>query len=142
MQTPVLFLIFNRPDTTKKVFEAIRKIKPKYLYIAADGARPDKEGEQELCEQTRSVIKDIDWDCELKTLLRETNLGCKKAVSSAIEWFFDNVEEGIILEDDTLPNEDFFVVSSLILFLNFNFLKNGLDTSLFETCLSSFNPVK
>ncbi len=108
LKTPILFLIFNRPEETFKVFEAIRKQEPKYLYIAADGARKAKQGEAELCEQTRSIAEKIDWDCEVKTLFREENLGCKKAVSEGVTWFFDNVEEGIILEDDCLPSGSFF----------------------------------
>lgn len=109
METPVLFIIFNRPETTKKVFEVISQIKPKKLFIAADGPREDKPGEKELCEETRKiVIEKIDWPCEVKILFRDKNLGCGKAVSSAIDWFFDNVEEGIILEDDCLPDPSFF----------------------------------
>jgi hypothetical protein len=90
------------------VFEAIAEIKPKYLYIAADGPRPDKPGDVELCSQTRSVIERINWDCEIKTLLRDKNQGCRSAVSEAINWFFENVSEGIILEDDCLPDKSFF----------------------------------
>ena len=106
--TPILFLIFNRPDTTFKVFEEIRKIKPAKLYIAADGPRPNVIGEEEKCTASRNIIKQVDWDCDVKTLFREKNLGCKIAVSSAISWFFENVEEGIILEDDTFPTQSFF----------------------------------
>ncbi len=105
---PILFLIFNRQEETKQVFEEIKKQKPKYLYVAADGPRPDKPGEAELCEQTRAVIKEVDWNCEVKTLFREENLGCRKAVSEGITWFFNNVKEGIILEDDCLPSKSFF----------------------------------
>lgn len=105
---PILFLIFNRPDTTQKVFNVIKEIKPKKLFVAADGPRIGREGETILCQKTRDIIKQINWDCELKTLFRENNLGCGKSVSSAITWFFENVEEGIILEDDCLPNVDFF----------------------------------
>ncbi|GHT21793.1 hemolytic protein HlpA [Bacteroidia bacterium] len=108
-ETPVLFLIFNRTDTTQQVFNAIREAKPKHLYVAADGARPNREGEAEKCQQTRDIIKQVDWDCEVKTLFRTENLGCGLAVSSAITWFFDNVEQGIILEDDCLPHPDFFM---------------------------------
>ena len=107
-ETPVLFLIFNREDTTQKVFDAIRQRKPKYLFVAADGARKYKSGEAEKCRRVRDIIKQVDWDCELRTLFREENLGCKMAVSSAITWFFENVEQGIILEDDCLPNPSFF----------------------------------
>jgi len=107
LETPILFLVFNRPDTTQKVFDAIRQQKPKYLYVAADGARKHKLGEAEVCQQVRDIIK-VDWDCELKTLFRDKNLGCKMAVSSAITWFFEHVEQGIILEDDCLPDPSFF----------------------------------
>ena len=107
--TPILFLVFNRPDNTRKVFEQIRKIQPAYLYIAADGSRKDKPGEDKLCAEVRNILlSNIDWECEVKTLFRDENLGCGKAVSQAITWFFENVEEGIILEDDTVPDISFF----------------------------------
>lgn len=109
MHTPVLFLIFNRPDTTSRVFETIRQAKPPRLYVAADGPRKDKIGEKEKCEEVRSIIKKVDWDCEVKTNFQEDNLGCGKAVSKAITWFFEQEEEGIILEDDVLPHSDFFL---------------------------------
>jgi hypothetical protein len=110
MESPVLFLIFNRPDTTEKVFQSIRAAKPPRLYIAADGARKHKEGEADICAQTRNlVLNNIDWDCEVKTLLRDHNLGCKNAIADAIDWFFENEAEGIILEDDVLPSPSFFL---------------------------------
>ena len=79
------------------------------MYVAADGPRLHKEGEKEKCETVRKIVTQIDWDCELTTLFREENLGCGKAVSEAITWFFDHVDEGIILEDDCLPNTSFFL---------------------------------
>jgi hypothetical protein len=107
--TPVLFLIFNRPESTAIVFEKIRQQKPSKLYIAADGPRKNKGGENEICDLTRrSVIEKIDWECQVKTLLRDENLGCGRAPSEAISWFFDQEDEGIILEDDCVPNESFF----------------------------------
>ncbi|MDL1966955.1 MAG: glycosyltransferase family 2 protein [Deltaproteobacteria bacterium] len=108
LKTVVLFLIFNRSDTTKQVFEAIRQAKPPRLYVAADGQRVDKPGEAEKCEEVRRIATQVDWDCEVKTLFRDKNLGCKYAVSGAIDWFFENEEEGIILEDDCLPSQSFF----------------------------------
>jgi hypothetical protein len=108
MKKPVLFLIFNRPDTTQIVFDEIKKAKPPRLYVAADGSRKDKEGEMEKCQQTREIIKQVDWQCEVKTLFREENLGCGKAISSGIDWFFENEEDGIILEDDCVPEQSFF----------------------------------
>lgn len=108
MNTPILFLVFNRPDTTIRVFETVRQAKPPRLYVAADGPRKDKIGEKEKCEEVRSIIKKVDWSCEVKTLFRDENLGCGRAVSQAITWFFEQEEEGIILEDDILPHPDFF----------------------------------
>jgi len=96
LKTAVLFMVFNRPDTTKLVFEAIRTAKLPRLYVAADGPRAGKSGEQEKCEQVRRIATQIDWDCEVKTLFRDKNLGCRVGVSSAIDWFFENEEEGII----------------------------------------------
>ncbi|MEI7595854.1 MAG: nucleotide-diphospho-sugar transferase [Bacteroidota bacterium] len=114
--TPILFLIFNRPDVTTQVFAKIREVKPKYLYIAADGPRKERDNEIALCEETRKlVLNTIDWDCEVKTLFRENNLGCGLAVSGAITWFFENVEEGIVLEDDCLPDLSFFRYSEEML---------------------------
>jgi hypothetical protein len=106
--TPILFLIFNRLDTAEQVFSKIRERKPAKLYVAADGPRADRPGELEKCLKTRALVERIDWECEVKTLFRSTNLGCKVAVSSAIDWFFENEEKGIILEDDCLPHPDFF----------------------------------
>lgn len=106
---PVLFIIFSRPDTTRKVFDAIRTARPPKLYIAADGPRPER-GAAEVSKvmETRSIVSEIDWPCEVFTLFREENLGCKRAVSSAITWFFQHEAMGIILEDDCLPAPDFF----------------------------------
>lgn len=109
MNKPVLFIIFNRLDTTQKVFEQIRAAKPPRLYLASDGARASKDGEAKIVAEIRQwVLDNIDWPCEVKTLFREENLGCGKAVSGAITWFFSQEESGIILEDDCLPNQSFF----------------------------------
>lgn len=107
--TPILFLVFNRPNTTSRVFEQIKKIKPAYLYVAADGPRKENLGEKEVCDEVRKIVlSGIDWECEVKTLFHNENLGCGKAPAEAISWFFNHVNEGIILEDDTLPTNSFF----------------------------------
>lgn len=108
LATPLLFLIFNRPDTTQRVFDQIRKARPNRLFVAADGPREGVPRDAELCDATRAIIKRVDWSCELRTNFRERNVGLKTAVRSAIDWFFQNVEEGIILEDDCLPSQSFF----------------------------------
>lgn len=108
LTTPVLFVVFNRPETTRRVFEAIREAHPPRLFVAADGARPERAGESETAEQVRQIATAVDWPCELKTRFSEKNQGCRIAVSSAVDWFFSQVEEGIILEDDCVPSLDFF----------------------------------
>ena len=115
LNTPVLFLIFNRPDTTHRVFEAIRAAKPKQLFIAADGPRGTVISDKENSALTRSIVNSIDWECDVKTLFRDENLGCRGAVSSGISWFFNDVEEGIVLEDDCLPHPDFFKFAEMML---------------------------
>ena len=107
-KVPVLFLIFNRPDTTQQVFDEIRKAQPVQLYVAADGPRKDRPADYDLCKKTREIIRQVDWECMVVTLFREENLGCRYAISSAIDWFFSHVEEGIILEDDCVPDPSFF----------------------------------
>ena len=105
--TPILLIIFKRKDTALKVLETIKEVKPKKLYIAADGQR--NEEEKIKCIDTReAVLKAADWECEVKTLFQDKNLGCCNGVSKAITWFFDNEEQGIILEDDIIAENSFF----------------------------------
>ncbi len=134
MKKPVLFIIFNRPETTKQVFDAIRKYKPTRLFIAADGPRNNKVGEKERCEKARKITENVDWPCKVKRLYRNTNLGCKNAVSGAVTWFFKNVDEGIILEDDCLPDQTFFDYCNILLKRYRN------DTNIMHISGSSFCP--
>jgi len=114
-KSPILFLIFNRPDTTERVFKEIRAARPEKLYIAADGPRNERPEEALRCGETLKIVENIDWPCEVKRLYRTANLGCKDAISSAIDWFFENEEEGIILEDDCLPAGSFFYYCDTLL---------------------------
>lgn len=106
---PVLFITFNRIDTTRKVFQAIRQAKPSRLYLASDGPRPSHPEDAEKIRQVRDhLVASVDWQCEIHILFQETNLGCKDAPIAGINWLFENEEAGIILEDDCLPHPDFF----------------------------------
>lgn len=105
---PILLIGFNRPDFMAAQIAAVREARPLKLYVAVDGPRPDRPDEAEKCRAVRECVKLVDWPCEVKTLFREKNLGCKYGVSEAISWFFDNEEEGIVLEDDCRPSPDFF----------------------------------
>lgn len=108
MKTPVAFLIFNRPDTTKRVFETIRQAKPAKLLVVADGPRRERPQEEQKCEAAREIINSVDWNCQVLTNYSEINLGCKKRVASGLDWVFSLVEEAIVLEDDCLPHPTFF----------------------------------
>jgi hypothetical protein len=108
MKTPLVFVVFNRPDTTKLVFEAIRKVRPTHLFFIADGPRPDREGETERCALVRSILEGVDWPCKVQKNYSDINMGCKRRVSSGLDWVFGEVEEAIILEDDCLPDASFF----------------------------------
>ena len=122
-KTAVLFLVFNRPDTTSKIFNTIRDLKPSRLYLASDGPRINRDGEKEKVELVRKIVTAVDWDCDVKTLFREKNLGCGIGVSEAITWFFQHEKERIILEDDDLPHPDFFLFCESML----NRYRNNYD---------------
>lgn len=108
MNTPLLFITFNRPEKTAQVFKEISKIKPSKLYVSCDGPRQGIVFDEERVSKTRDIVTNINWPCEIKTLFNDYNLGCRKGCEKAINWFFDNEEKGIILEDDCLPHKDFF----------------------------------
>lgn len=108
LNTPVAFIIFNRPDTTARVFAEIANAKPPKLLVIADGPRHDRPGEAEKCSATRAIIEGVDWPCELLTNYSDSNMGCKNRVASGLDWVFEQVPEAIILEDDCLPDPSFF----------------------------------
>lgn len=106
MNTPVVLIIFNRPLLTQIVFDEIKKIQPRQLFVISDGPRND--GEKSLVEQTRKISEQIDWKCEIFKKYSNTNLGCKISVASGLDWVFSQVEQAIILEDDCVPDITFF----------------------------------
>tara|TARA_Y100000589_G_scaffold71273_1_gene63707 strand:- start:8125 stop:9105 length:981 start_codon:yes stop_codon:yes gene_type:complete len=114
--TPILLIAWRRPKETNEVIKSLQKIKPKKLFIACDGAREGNIEELEKVKKTQEVIKKgINWNCDIKWKINVSNLGCKIGVSSAINWFFDNVSEGIILEDDIVTHPDFFIFCEYLL---------------------------
>ena len=102
----VVFIIFNRPDLTQIVFDAIRKAQPERLFVIADGPRFSEEHPK--CLQCRNIINQVDWDCDVSTNYSDVNIGCRNRISSGLNWVFDQVEDAIILEDDCLPSPSFF----------------------------------
>ena len=105
---PVALFVFNRPDLTQRVFDAIRAAKPSMLFVSADGPRPDRPDDARLCAETRQIVQAVDWPCEVHWNFREQNLGCGPAMSQGISWVFEHVDRAIIIEDDCLPDPTFF----------------------------------
>jgi hypothetical protein len=106
--TPVIFIVFNRPDATRIVFDAIALQQPRHLLIIADGPRLARPGEAEACQQVRDIVTRVNWPCEVSTNFAPTNMGCKNRIISGLNWAFSLVNEAIILEDDCLPDPSFF----------------------------------
>lgn len=114
--TPILFITFNRPNHTKRVFDEIKKQRPKYLFIFQDGARNGNDGDSEKCAAVRAIFEESQgWNCELHTYYSDKNLGCGIGPVTGIQWFFDNVDQGIIIEDDAIPAPDFFLYAENLL---------------------------
>lgn len=111
---PVVFFIFNRADTAKLVFEEIKKLRPKKLYIFADGPRPDRD-ELSKCLETRQITEVIDWECEVTKRFSDSNLGCCGNIASGLDFVFSKEEMAIILEDDCLPDPTFFMFTQELL---------------------------
>ena len=104
----VLILIFNRPDKVKALIQALSVIQPKRIFIAADGPRVGNASDTERCAEARKIALEIPWECEVVTRFSDANYGCRYGITDAIDWFFEQVEEGIILEDDCIPDPTFF----------------------------------
>lgn len=129
----MLLIAWRRPHTTKQVLDAIRLVAPTRMFIACDGANPDRAGEAEQVAATRELIaQEIDWPCSVATLYAQRNVGCRQGVSQAISWFFEQVEEGIILEDDCVPHPDFFSYCAELL------ERYREDKRIFSVCGSNF----
>jgi hypothetical protein len=115
LEIPVALLVFNRPDTTARVFEAVRQARPRTLLVVSDGPRSDRPGEAERCAEVRSIVERVDWPCEVRRDISPTNLGCGRRISSGLDWVFREVDRAIVLEDDCLPHPDFFRFSATLL---------------------------
>jgi hypothetical protein len=112
---PVLLVVFNRPDVTRAMVDALRGVEPRQVFVAADGPRPDHPDDAGLCARTREVLDDIDWPCQLEVLAHDHNLGLQQSMVTAIDWFLSHVEQGVILEDDCLVHPDFFGFAAAML---------------------------
>lgn len=114
-ETPVAYIIFNRPRHTEKTFGVLREKRVPKLFIIADGPRPGHRTDTERCSAVRAIVEQIDWPCEVHRNYSDVNLGCKARVISGLDWVFDHVESAIVLEDDCLPHPDFFTFCDALL---------------------------
>jgi hypothetical protein len=113
---PILIIAWRRQESLLKVLQSLRMVSPRYVFIACDGARPDRPEEANIVSKVRETLQEeINWSCQVKKKFADKNQGCQRAVSSAVTWFFENVNEGIILEDDCVPHNDFFAFCSSLL---------------------------
>ena len=116
MNTPLLLIVWRRSNETKKLIDSLRPIRPQNIYVACDGPKSnDYQSDNQVAEVKNVISREIDWDCKIQKRYSAYNQGCKNGVSNAITWFFSNVTEGIILEDDCLPKKEFFTYCSILL---------------------------
>ena len=108
LTTPILFLTYKRFDTAKKVFDSIKKAQPKKLYFVSNAPKNNDFEEYKKISKVRSLVDQIDWDCNVITLFREEYLDVKQSITNSIDWFFLLEEKGIILEDDCVPVQSFY----------------------------------
>ena len=106
--TPVLLIAFNRPESTARVLRSLAEVKPQKFYVACDGPRPGRPEEAQRCEAVRALASHLDWPCDVQTLFQPSNLGCRAGVTAALDWFFEQEQEGIVLEDDIVADPSFF----------------------------------
>jgi hypothetical protein len=115
LRTPVAFIVFNRPETTRRVFAAITAARPSHLLLIADGPRANRPEDERRCDEVRRIVSAVDWPCKVETNFSNVNLGCRRRMISGLNWVFSLVEEAIILEDDCLPDPTFFPFCSELL---------------------------
>lgn len=133
--TPVSFFIFNRPQLAVQVFEVIRQLKPSSLLVVADGPRPNTKGEEELCRDSRYIIDGVNWPCRVLKNYSDTNQGCKRRMSTGLDWVFNTVDRAIVLEDDCLPDPSFFPYCAELL------ERFSDDKRIMQICGTNVDPV-
>lgn len=133
LETPVALFVFNRPDTTRRVFAEIAAARPMQLLLVADGPRPNRVEDVRRCDEVKRIISAVDWPCRVETNFSDENLGCRRRMISGLNWVFSMVEEAIILEDDCLPSSSFFRYCAELLGRYRNCLQIGI--------ISGYNPL-
>lgn len=105
---PVLLIVFNRPEGVSKIVDVLRRLKVERLYVAADAPRDGNDDDVIKCKQVLNIFNEIDWPCSIKYKINEVNRGSWLTIPMAVDWFFANEPQGIVLEDDCIPSVSFF----------------------------------
>jgi hypothetical protein len=134
LQTPVVFIVFNRPAQTRISFARIAEAAPSRLLVIADGPRPEKVGEAVLCDEVRAIATAVDWPCRLEINFSPGNMGCRERIISGLNWVFERAEDAIIVEDDVVPDPSFFPFCEQLL----NYYRGDDRISM----VAGFNPVE
>ena len=108
LDTPVVMVVFNRPETTRQTLAAVRAAAPTHLLVVADGPRATHPDDAAKCAATRAVFEEVDWPCQVLRHESEQNLGLEANVELGLDWAFEQVEEAIVLEDDCVADPSFF----------------------------------
>ena len=115
INTPIVLICFNRPNETAKIFNKIKLIKPKKLFLIMDGPRIGEQEDIINCLLVKNIVTNISWNCIVYKNFSKKNLGLKKRIVSGLNWVFSKTKSAIILEDDCLPNRDFFTFCQKLL---------------------------
>lgn len=115
LETPVLVIIYKRAETTRKVLEALAKVKPKRIFVSANAPNPSNSADPAKVQEVRDLFDNLPWECEVTKLFRTEHLSAKLSISGGISWFFSQVEEGIVLEDDCECDPSFFYYAQELL---------------------------
>lgn len=113
---PVLIIGFNRPEIIRQTFEYVKNAQPEKLYVAIDAARKNYDGEDRLVSQVKTIVENVDWECEAHYMYNENNKGAEITVSSAVTWALKNEKYVIVLEDDIIAPQSFFSFAQEMLF--------------------------
>ena len=59
--------------------------------------------------KTIDLVKQVDWDCEVKTLFQKKNLGCGIGPVTAINWFLILLKKGLYWRTIACQTNHFFI---------------------------------
>jgi len=107
-KTPVLLIAYSKYEICQKVFDAISLYKPTKFFFYVNAVDSNDLKVINNNKLIRELEKKINWTCKYEKFFRSQPVDIYTSLRSAIDWFFSNVNNGVILEEDAIPNIDFF----------------------------------